>query len=541
MQNHPLLLSGFLEHAVHWHGDREIVSRSIEGPIHRTTYRAIGSRAKRLGNSLASKGIKPGDRIGTLAWNGYRHMEIYYGVSGQGAVCHTINPRLFEDQIVFIVNHAHDRWLFLDLTFLPLVERIQDKIPCVEKFVIMTDEMHMPQTSLANPYCYETLISEGKESSWPTFDENCAAILCYTSGTTGNPKGVLYSHRSLAIHTLSCNNKDVIGIGSCDSVLPVVPMFHVNAWGIPYMAAAVGAKLVFPGSAMDAESIYELLETEQVTLTAGVPTVWLQVLGFLEKNNKFLSSLKRVMIGGSACPQFMFEAFEKKYGVTVHHAWGMTEMSPLGTFNSPKAGMELLPPEKYTKKRMKQGRPPYGVEIKISNAEGNALPHNGEDQGDLKVRGVWIIRAYYKIEEENILDDDGWFSTGDIATIDSDGYIQITDRIKDIIKSGGEWISSVELENIAAGHPEVMEAAVIGIPHPKWDERPLLVVVKKQNSTLTKNEVLEYMGNKLAKWMLPDDVVFVDAIPHTATGKIQKMEIREQFKHYKKGMISTLQ
>jgi fatty-acyl-CoA synthase len=485
-----------------------------------------------LAKALIARGVKPGDRLGTLAWNGYRHLEIYYGVSGQGAVCHTINPRLFEHQIDFIVNHAEDRYLFIDLTFVPLIEKIQDKLSGVEGFIIMTDESHMPKTSLRDVICYETFLAEQDDDyEWPIFDENLASSLCYTSGTTGDPKGVLYTHRALAIHSLSCNGPDTFGISSRDSVLPVVPMFHVNSWTIPYIAPMVGAKLVFPGAAMDGKSLYELMSTEAVTLTAGVPTVWLMLLDYLEKNDKTLPSLQRVVVGGAACPKSMFERFEN-FGISAIHAWGMTEMSPVGTFNSLKGGMEALGPEVIRNTKLKQGRPMFCVELKITDEKNGELPHDGTTPGKLKVRGPWIVKSYFKREAEPILDADGWFDTGDISTIDSDGFMQITDRSKDVIKSGGEWISSVELENVAVGHPDVAEAAVIGVPHPKWDERPLLVIVAKDGTTITGDEILAYMKDKVAKWWLPEDVVFVDEIPHTGTGKILKTKLREQFKEF---------
>jgi fatty-acyl-CoA synthase len=533
MQGRPLLISSFLTFAATYHQDREIVSRLVEGPLHRYTYAQAEERARRVANVLRGLGAKFGDVIGTLAWNTHRHLEIWYGTSGSGLVCHTINPRLFPEQIAYIVNHADDKVLFIDLTFVPLVEKIADKLKGVRHFVILTDRAHMPQTSLPDALCYEELVAQASPNfAWPDFDENTASSLCYTSGTTGNPKGVLYSHRSTAIHSMVANNADAFGLRSVDAVLPVVPMFHANAWSIPYGAPMAGAKLVMPGAALDGASVYNLLETEGVTMTAAVPTIWLMLLQYLEKEEKTLSTLKRVVIGGSAAPRSMIDTFQEKYGVSVCHAWGMTEMSPLGTLGTLKAGMDSWPKDKRLDVQCKQGRAVFGVDLKITDDDGKELPRDGKAFGHLMVRGPWIASAYLKGEGGNILDENGYFDTGDVATLDPEGFMQITDRAKDVIKSGGEWISSIDLENAAVGHPSVAEAAVIGIVHPKWDERPLLIVVKKPGKDLSREEMLDFLVGKIAKWWMPDDVVFVDELPHTATGKLLKTKLREDFKDY---------
>jgi len=534
MQDWPLRVSTIIDHAARFHGDREIVTRSIEGPITRTTYREVHLRARKVAQALTRLGIKEGDIVATMAWNTARHLEAWYGIMGMGAVCHTLNPRLFAEQLVYIINHAEDKIIFLDLTFVPILEAIADKLPNVKSYVIMTDRAHMPETKLPNVLCFEEIVeAEDGNFKWAEVDENAACGLCYTSGTTGNPKGVLYSHRSNVLHSMAANMGDALGMKSTDSILPVVPMFHANAWGIAFAAPAVGAKIVMPGANMDGQSIYELLDTEKVTVTAAVPTVWLMLLQYLEKTGADLPALNRVVIGGSAAPRSMIEVFEKKYDVKVFHAWGMTEMSPMGTLGALKAGMEDWPLEKQIDVKVKQGRAIYTVEMKITDDDGNELPSDGKAFGHLMVRGPAIAGSYLKGEGGNILDKDGWFDTGDVATIDEQGYMQITDRAKDVIKSGGEWISSIEIENLAVGHPKVAEAAVIGVAHPKWDERPLLIVVAKEGETPTKDEILRYMEGKIAKWWMPDDVVFVDEIPHTATGKIQKLTLREQFKDYK--------
>ena len=533
MQDWPLLVSSILDHAALYHGGREVVTRTVEGPMHRSSYAALHLRARKVAQALTRLGVRPGDRIGTLAWNTHRHMEAWYGIMGTGAVCHTLNPRLFPEQIAYIADHAEDLYIFADLTFVPILEAIEAQLPALRGVIVMTDRDHMPPTKLGNAICYEELIApEDGSFTWVRVDENDACGLCYTSGTTGNPKGVLYSHRSNVLHALIVSSGDAFGLRSFDCVLPVVPMFHANAWALTFAAPMAGARLVMPGAKMDGASIYELLENEQVTFTAAVPTVWLMLLQYLESENKRLTSLKRVAIGGSACPRSMIETFERKYGVEVMHAWGMTELSPLGTLGTLKAGMENLDDEEKIRIKLKQGRAPYGVEMKITDDAGRELPRDGVAFGHLKVKGPAIAGSYFKGEGGEILDEEGWFDTGDVATLDEYGFMQITDRAKDVIKSGGEWISSIDLENTAVGHPEVAEAAVIGVPHPKWDERPLLIIVRKPGGSVTKEQILDYLRDRIAKWWMPDDVVFVAEIPHTATGKIQKVTLRQQFKDY---------
>ena len=533
MMDKPLLISSMLDYAAKYHGGTEIVSRTVEGPIHRYTYAEALARSKRLSQALHRLGIGMGDRVATLAWNGFRHFELYFGVSGMGAVCHMINPRLFEGQISYILNDAEDKVVFADLTFISLLEEIAPAAKSVKAFVIMTDKANMPDTSLPNLYCYETLLdAENGNFDWPLFDENTASSMCYSSGTTGNPKGVLYSHRSTVLHAWAAMTPDMLNISAADAIMPVVPMFHVNAWGIPYAASMAGAKLVMPGAAMDGASIHEMIECEDVTISAGVPTVWLGLLDYLERSGSKVDNFKYCVIGGSAAPRAMSVEMEQKYGVQVLHAWGMTEMSPLGTVNWPKNGMEDETDEARYDRQIKQGRPCYGVDMKIVNDVNEALPEDGKAFGELKVRGFWVSSKYYRAEG-NIYDADGWFATGDVATIDTDGYMHITDRSKDVIKSGGEWISSIELENIAVGHPGVFEAAVIGVPHPKWDERPLLVVVRNEGSEISAAELLAFYVGKVAKWWIPDDVAFVDKLPHTATGKLLKMDLRATFENYK--------
>ena len=539
MQNQPLLINGILDHANLNYGDREIVTRLVDNSIHRQTYADAHLRARKMSQALIKLGFKKGDVIATMAWNSHRHLESWYAITGMGGVYHTLNPRLFAEQLDYIINHAEDQLIFLDTTFVPILEGLQDKLPKVRGFIIMTDEASMPETSLNNAYCYESLINEQDgDYSWLVVDENDACGVCYTSGTTGNPKGVVYSHRSNVLHTLVVNGKDVMGFGAQTVILPVVPMFHANAWGIAFSAPAVGAKIVNPGMAMDGASIYELLETEKVTDTAAVPTIWMMLLQYIEENNLKLPYLKRVTIGGSAAPRMMIEKFERDYGVSVNHAWGMTETSPLGTIGAPKYGMEDFGFEETVNLKLKQGRPPYLVSLKITDDDNNELPRDGVAFGNLKIKGPFIVGEYLKGEGGSILDEDGYFDTGDVATIDPQGYIQITDRAKDVVKSGGEWISSIEIENIAVGHPDVAEAAVIGLPHPKWDERPLLIVCAKDWAALTKADVLAHLDGKIAKWWMPDDVAFVDEIPHTATGKIQKTTLREQFKDYELPTVS---
>jgi 3-(methylthio)propionyl---CoA ligase len=525
MMDSPLLISSLIVHAERCHGDTEIVSRTVEGPIHRYTYAGAHQRARQLAQALGRLGVKQGDRIGTLAWNGYRHLETYYAASGMGAVIHTVNPRLFPEQLTYIVNHAEDAYVFFDLTFAPLVEKLAPHCKGVRGWVAMTDRAHMPQLAAPKLLCYEELIAaENGDYEWPRLDEWTASGLCYTSGTTGNPKGVLYAHRS----TLP----DVFAASARETILPVVPMFHVNAWGIPYLATLNGCKLVFPGGALDGKSLYELFEAEQVTVTAGVPTVWLGLLNYMKANGLKFSSLRRAVVGGSAAPPAMIRQFEEDFGVDCQHAWGMTEMSPLGTLLTLKSKHEGLTAAQRFEVRCKQGRTIYGVEMKIVDGEGRELPRDGKAFGDLLVRGPWVTSGYFKGEGGNALRD-GWFPTGDVATIDADGFMHITDRSKDVIKSGGEWISSIELENIAVAHPAIAEAAVIGVHHDKWDERPIVVAVKKQGAAVTREEMLKFYDGKVAKWMVPDDVVFVADLPHTATGKLSKLTLREQMKDYK--------
>ena len=533
MQEWPLLVHTFIDHANIHHGEREIVTRRVEGDIHRTNYSEIYSRAKRFSKALRKLGVMQGEVIGTLAWNTYRHLESWYGITGIGAIYHTLNPRLFTEQLEYIINHAENQYIISDTTFVKLLEGIEKNIPNVKGFIFLTDKENMPDTKLKNSLSFEELIdAEDEDFDWVRVDENEACGLCYTSGTTGNPKGVLYSHRSNVLHTLAANSADAMGIRSIDSVLPVVPMFHANAWGLSFSAPMVGCKVVMPGMNMDGESIYQLLNDEKVTFTAAVPTVWLMLLQYLEANDLKLPYLNKVAIGGSAVPKVMLEKFEKDYDVSVMHAWGMTEMSPLGTIGTFKSGMEDLSFEEQINIKLKQGRATYMVEMKITDDEGNELPWNGKDFGHLLVRGPFIASKYIKGEGGQILDNQGFFDTGDVATIDELGFMQITDRSKDVIKSGGEWISSIELENAAVGHEEISEAAVIGIAHPKWDERPLLICVPVEGKTPSKEDVLEYLKEKVAKWWMPDDVVFVEEIPHTATGKIQKITLREQFSDY---------
>jgi len=530
-----LLISSILRHADKNFGDREIVSVTADNPLHRYTYADCFRRTRQLANALDKLGLQRGDRVATLAWNDYRHLEAYYAIGGSGYICHTINPRLFPEQIAFIINHAEDRWVLVDLLILPLLEKIVGEIPGVEGFVVMTDDAHMPDTSLKNAVSYESLIgSESDEYEWPVFDERDACALCYTSGTTGDPKGVLYSHRSQILHAYAAVTPDVMNLSSKDCVLPVVPLFHVNAWGIPFATLMVGSKLVFPGPKMgDGETLYQLLEQESVSLSLGVPTVWLALLQYAEDAGKKLNSLDRTVIGGAAVPESMIRAFRDKHDVDVIQGWGMTEMSPLGTVSTPKSGTESLSPDEMITLKGKAGRGIYGVEMRIVNDEGAELPWDGVAYGSLQVRGPWICSGYFKLKGASEAHTaDGWFDTGDVATIDALGYMAITDRTKDVIKSGGEWISSIDIENTAMGHPAVAEAAVIGVPHPKWTERPLLIIIKAEGAELTGEEILGWLDDKVAKWWIPDDVVFVDEIPHTATGKIKKIELRKQFADY---------
>lgn len=531
MMSAPLLISSIIKHAARYYASTEIVSRRTEGDLHRYTYRDCELRARKVAQALGALGVQQGERVGTLAWNGYRHLEIYYGVSGMGAVCHTINPRLFPEQIAYIVNHAEDRYVFFDTTFLPLVEGVAPHCPNVKGWVMMTDRAHMPADAKVPLLCYEDLIdAQDGDYAWPEFDENLASSLCYTSGTTGNPKGALYSHRSTVLHSYASALPDALGCSARDVILPVVPMFHVNAWGLPYSVPLVGAKLVLPGAKLDGASLYELFEQEKVTFSAGVPTVWLGLLQYVNANNLKFSTFRRTVIGGSAAPPAMIRALEA-LDVEVIHAWGMTEMSPLGTSCKLLARHEDLPEDARHKILEKQGRVIYGVDMKIVDGEGAELPWDGKAFGDLYVRGPWVISTYFRNDNTPLVD--GWFPTGDVATIDEEGYMQITDRSKDVIKSGGEWISSIDVENVAAAHPAVHMAACISAYHPKWDERPLLVVVRRPGMDITREELLAFFEGKVAKWWIPDDVAFVTEIPLTATGKMQKLKLRDQFKDYK--------
>ena len=539
MQSEPLLISALIEHAERHHGDTEIVSRRVEGDIHRYQWKDVARRSRQVAHALDGMQLLFSDRIATLAWNGYRHLELYFGVSGSGRVLHTINPRLHPDQIAWIAGHAEDQVLCFDLTFLPLVQAVHAKCPSIRQYVALCDADKLPKDSgIPNLVSYEAWIGgQPVEYHWPSFDENSASSMCYTSGTTGNPKAALYSHRSTTLHAYAAALPDVMCLSARDAVLPVVPMFHVNAWGIPYSAALAGCKLVFPGPAMDGKSIYELLEAEKVTYAAGVPTVWQMLLGHMKPAGLRFSTLKRTVIGGSACPPAMIDAFREDYGVEVLHAWGMTEMSPLGTLCTLKNKHLSLPAEDQMKIRLKQGRAIYGVDLKIVGDNGEELPWDGKTYGDLYVKGPWVVREYFKGEGGDPLVKDangvGWFPTGDVATIDADGYMQITDRSKDVIKSGGEWISSIDIENIAMAHPAVQMAACVGMKHPKWDERPIVAVVKRAGMDVSREELLKFYDGKIAKWQVPDDVVFVDAIPLGATGKMLKTRLREQLKDYR--------
>ena len=539
MMDMPLLTSSILQHAARHHGDTEVVSRRSEGDLHRTTYAELEQRSRRLASAFEGAGVKPGDRVATMAWNGYRHLELYFGVGGMGAVVHTINPRLHPDQIAWIVNHAGDIHLAFDVGFMPIIEAIAPRCPGVKSWIAMTDAARQPASkTLQSLVNYEQFLATGSvDYQWPQFDESQAVGLCYTSGTTGNPKGALYSHRSTVLHAYGAALPDAMGASARDVILPVVPMFHVNAWGIPYVAPLVGAKLVFPGPQLDGRSLYELFEGEGVTYSAGVPTVWLGLLGYVREHGLRFSSFKRTVIGGSACPPAMIRSFNDDYGVEVIHAWGMTEMSPLGTLAKLQHRHFALSQDQQQRILEKQGHVIYGVDMKIVDDDNRELPWDGKTFGNLLVRGPWIIREYFKGDGGDPLRYDeqgrGWFPTGDVATIDEQGYMQITDRSKDVIKSGGEWISSIDLENLAMAHPAVANAAVIGVPHPKWDERPLLIVVRRPGASLTRDEMLAFYEGKIAKWWLPDDVQFVEAIPLGATGKILKTRLREQFRDYR--------
>jgi acyl-CoA synthetase (AMP-forming)/AMP-acid ligase II len=533
MQDRQLLISSLIKYSAEYHGENDIVTRNNDGTIHRTNYGEVYKRTQKLAHALESIGAEPGDRIGTISWNSFRHLEVYYATSGIGCVCHTVNPRLFIEQLTYIINHAEDKFLFVDTSFVTLVENLKSDLTSVKGVIVMCDQKEMPETSFSNVYCYETLIENQQDYyDWPQFDENTASSLCYTSGTTGNPKGVLYGHRSTVLHSWCASSADGLGIRNDDSLLVIVPMFHANAWGTPYAAPMWGSKMVFPGRHLDGESLVDLIQKEQVTLSAAVPTVWLGILQYLKKTGKTLGCLERVVIGGTAAPPVMVRTLQEEYGVRVCHAWGMTEMSPLGTTGVLKRTAAALPKEEQYKLQEKQGRGIYGVEMKIVDDSGAELPRDGIAFGNLLVRGPWIAKEYFKGEGGDILDSDGWFDTGDVATLDREGYMQITDRAKDVIKSGGEWIGSIELENVAMEHDAVAECAVIGVSHPKWDERPLLVVVKEDGAEITTGELIDFYSGKIAKWWTPDDVVFVDELPHTPTGKVLKTKLREIYSDY---------
>ena len=532
MQDGHLLISGLIEHAETYHADSQIISRTVEGPIHRYTLKDAANRSRKLANALDKLGLKQGDVVGTLAWNTFRHFELYFGVSGIGCVVNTINPRLFPEQLTYIINHAENQYLFVDLSFVGLLESISHSLETVKGIIILTDKEHMPETTLQNVMCYEELIAdESEEYHWPNFDENTASTLCYTSGTTGNPKGVLYSHRSTILHTWIVSSGNVAKISSSSVILPVVPMFHVNAWGIPYATAMFGAKLVLPGPLLDGASIFELIDQEKPDLLMGVPTVWLGLLQYLNETNQTLESVKTALVGGAAAPRAMIQEFEEKHNVFLMHGWGMTEMSPLGTATARTAEMDIMDVESRYDLQQRQGKTFYGVEMIITDDAGKELPKDGEAFGRLLVRGPTVVERYFK-SNESALDKNGWFDTGDVAKIHPEGAMEIVDRSKDVIKSGGEWISSIDLENAAVGHPSVAEACVIGVLHKKWDERPLLLVVKVEDQDLSKEEMLVFLEDKVAKWWLPDDVIFVTELPHTATGKLLKTDLRDQYKEH---------
>jgi len=531
MMNRPLTINMIMEHAERYHPHREIVSVTKDNPRHRYCYADAFSRVRQLANALNNLGAKMGEPIATLAWNDYRHFEIYYATSCNGMVCHTINPRLFEDQLRYIINHAGDKLLFTDPAFIPLLEQLVPRLDKVPTLIVLSDKANMPNSETLELLCYEVLLEgESDQIEWPELDENTASSLCYTSGTTGNPKGVLSSHRATVLHAYAEALPDAFNLSCTDSVLPVVPMFHASAWGVAYSAAMVGAKLVFPGPKMaDGEVLHDLMENEQVTLALGVPTVWLALLNYLRENKLTLSTLNRTVVGGAACPASIMDEFRERYGVTTHHAWGMTELNPLGTINTPTAEWSELSEAQQAEQRAKQGRGICGIELKIVDEENRQQPWDGQSFGSLKVRGSWVCSGYFKLEgESEAHQKDGWFDTGDVATIDESGFMNIVDRTKDLIKSGGEWISSIELENIVMNHPGVQEAAVISMPDDNWTERPLLIVVPVLNSEVKSSDLLEYYSGKIAKWSIPDKVIFVDELPHTATGKISKLQLRKQ-------------
>jgi len=536
MQDRPLLISSLIEHANTFHARTEIVSRTPEGPIRRSSWGQVRQRAKQVANALKQLGVQPGDRVGTLAWNSDRHLALYFGVSGSGAVLHTVNPRLFPEQIDYIVNHAEDQVLFFDVGFAPLVAKLAPRFKTVRHFVAMTDRATMPSADIPNLLCWQDLVEgQSADFTWPEFDERTASSLCYTSGTTGNPKGVLYSHRSTMLHTLMELAPDTFGVSSEETVMLIVPMFHANAWGTPYAAAMAGTKLVLPGPHLDGASVYQLMKDERVTFSQGVPTVWLMLFQHVDAHpglDPKELGLKRVGIGGSAVPRAMLERFETQFGAEVVQGWGMTETSPIGVISKLLPKHLALPHEELVKIKLKQGRGVWGVDLKLVGDDGQVVPWDGVSRGHLHVRGPWIASGYFKGEGGTKLDAEGFFPTGDVATIDPDGYLQLVDRAKDVIKSGGEWISSIDVENAAMGHPAVAEAAIIGVAHPKWQERPLLLVVRRPGQEVTREQLLDFLSTRMAKWWLPDDVVFVTELPHTATGKLLKTRLREQYQDH---------
>ena len=537
MMTQPMLISDLLEYAAAHHGSSEIISRRLEGDIHRYTYQDALKRSKQLAHALIALGVQPGDRVATLAWNGYRHFECYYGISGIGAICHTVNPRLYAEQVEYIIQHAEDCYVFLDACFAPLLEPIADKLTSVKGFILMIDQDQMPDTSLPNTHNYEHLLAQQPDIyDWPRFSADTAACLCYTSGTTGNPKGVLYSHNSTVLHAYASRNPDALNVSSDSVVMPVVPMYHVCAWGMPYIAPMSGASLVLPGEGMDGPDLYELIDTAKVDLMLGVPTVWLRLIDYLKANQLSIPSVKTVGVGGSASPRSLVETLDKDFGIYLLPIWGMTETSPLATLGAPTKAMVTMSDDERYRLQTTAGKPMFGVDIEIFDDDGKRLPHDGTSRGFLRVRGPWVLNGYYKTEKPDAFftDQDGgvWFDTGDIAVIDSDSYLQIVDRAKDVVKSGGEWISSIDLENAAVGHPDVAEACVIGVKHPKWDERPLLFIVPVKGKTVTKESVYDYLSGKIAKWWTPDDVLIVDELPHTATGKLQKRSLRDEYLNY---------
>ena len=537
MMTQPLIISDLLEYAAAHHGTREIISRRLEGDIHRYTYRDALKRSKQLANALLALGVQPGDRVATLAWNGYRHFECYYAISGIGAICHTVNPRLYTEQVEYIINHAEDCYVFLDACFAKLLEPVADKLTSVKGFIFMIDADQMPQTNLPNAINYEDLMTTySSELVWPRFPQDTASGLCYTSGTTGNPKGVLYSHASTVLHAYASRNPDALNVSADSVVMPVVPMYHVCAWGMPYIAPMSGATLVLPGDGMDGQSLHELIELAEVDLMLGVPTVWLGLIDYLKRNNKRMDSVKTVGVGGSASPKSLVETLDKEYGVYLLPIWGMTETSPLATLGAPTKAMQKMSDDERYRLQTTAGRPMFGIELEIFGEDDQPLPHDGTSRGYLRVRGPWVLTAYYKNEKPDsfFIDAHGkqWFDTGDIAVIDENSYLQIVDRAKDVVKSGGEWISSIDLENAAVGHPDVKEACVIGVRHQKWDERPLLFIVKSEESDIDKQDIYNYLESRVAKWWLPDDILFVEELPHTATGKLQKRTLRDEYIDY---------